>query len=310
MASFNDLKKNKGVNIDSLVKKANAETSGKKSYADDRFWKPTRDKSGNGYAVIRFLPAADQATPWVKYFDHFFKGPTGKWYVEKSLTTIEQADPLAEINTELWNRETSSKAEEEANQEVVRSRKRKLHYVANILVVSDPANPENDGKVFLYDFGAKIFQKVINAMQPEFPDQKPFNPFDLWGGANFSIRIRKVSGYPNYDESSFAAPEELFGGDENKLKAVYEQTHKIGEFIDPKNFKSYDELKAKLEQVLGTAKSADAVIAPAATASEAPSQDARPTFSSEGADPVDVPEESTGMDDDMAFFDKAIDDED
>jgi len=309
MASFADLKKTSTVNISDLVKKAEAETSSKKSYTDDRFWKPTRDKSGNGYAVIRFLPTADQPTPWVKYFDHFFKGPTGRWYVEKSLTTIGQADPLAEINTELWNRETSSKAEEEANHEIVRSRKRKLHYVANVLVISDPANPENDGKVFLYDFGAKIFQKAINAMQPEFPDQKPFNPFDLWGGANFSIRIRKVSGYPNYDESSFAAPEELFGGDEDKLKATYEVTHEIGEFIDPKNFKSYDELKLKLDQVLGTAKTADAVIEPAASATSAPSQDSRPTFTS-AETATEVPESSGDLDEDMAFFDKAIDDED
>lgn len=304
MASFDDLKKASKVKIEDLVQKAEQQTS-KKSYVDDRFWKPTRDKSGNGYAVIRFLPAPDQPTPWVQYFDHFFKGPTGRWYVEKSLTSIGQNDPLAERNAALWNRE-GTEAEVKANQEVVRSRKRKLHYVTNIQVIKDSANPENDGKVFLYDFGAKIFTKIMNAMQPEFPDQEPFNPFDLWGGANFSLRIRKVEGYPNYDESSFGSPSEHLGGDEEKLKAVYEKCYPIGEFVDPATFKSYDELNAKLDQVLGTGKTGAS--APETQSAPSPkSEDSRPTFAEKES--VAVPDEDASMDEDLSFFDQAIDDD-
>jgi hypothetical protein len=307
MSSFNDLKKASKQSIDDLVKASQAASGEKKSYGDDNLWKPTRDKAGNGYAVIRFLPAPDTPTPWVQYWDHFFKGPSGRWYVEKSLTTLKQDDPVSEVNSELWNRE-GSEYEVKANQEIVRSRKRKLHYVANIQVITDKNAPENDGKVFKYDFGAKIFGKIVGAMQPEFPDQEPMNPFDIFNGAPFTLRIKKVEGYPNYDQSSFGTVEPLDGGDEDKMKATWEKCHKIGEYVDPSTFKPYAELKAKLEQVLGTAANADDVIESAA-AETMKSVDSRPTFG-ESSDPLDEPVDvpSEGADEDIAFFDTVIDD--
>ena len=304
MSSFSDLKKASKQSIDDLVKASAAASGTKKSYGDDNVWKPTRDKAGNGYAVIRFLPAPDTPTPWVQYWDHFFKGPSGRWYVEKSLTTLKQDDPVSEINSELWNRE-GSEYEVKANQEIVRSRKRKLHYVANIQVITDKNAPENDGKIFKYDFGAKIFGKIVGAMQPEFPDQEPMNPFDIFNGAPFTLRIKKVEGYPNYDQSSFGNVEPLAGGDETKMKAIWEQCHKIGEYVDPASFKSYAELKAKLQQVLGTAATADDVIESAAS-EPMKSVDSRPTFGETSEPAVEVPTE--GADEDIAFFDTVIDD--
>lgn len=248
--SFADLKKNRSANqiahLQSQAAKAAGNGGGEKSYKDDTLWSPTVDKAGNGYAVIRFLPAPKgEELPWVRYWNHGFKGPTGKWYIENSLTSIGQKDPVAELNSKLWNSGLDS------DKELVRERKRRLHYVANILVISDPSNPNNDGKVFRFKFGKKIFDKILDLMQPQFQDEKPVNPFDFWEGADFKLKIRNVEGYRNYDKSEFAAPTPLFGGDEGKLETVYNQLHSLAEFIDPKNYKSYDELSRKLMDVLG-----------------------------------------------------------
>ena len=240
------LKQNRAASIAKLTAAAEKLNGGTKSYTDDRFWSPTVDKAGNGYAVIRFLPApAGEDLPYTRYWDHGFKGSTGRWYIENSLTTIGQPDPVSELNTKLWN------SGREEDKDIVRQRKRRLHYVSNILVVSDPSNPSNDGKVFLFKFGKKIFDKCTDVMQPQFQDEEPVNPFDFWGGANFKLKIRQVEGYRNYDKSEFEKPSALFNSDENRLKEVYDKLHSLKDFTDPKNYKSYAELSAKLKQVLG-----------------------------------------------------------
>ena len=244
--SFENLKRNR----DQINKLLNAaESAGgsqeKKNYGDDRFWKPTVDKAGNGYAVLRFLPAAEgEDLPWVRYWDHGFKGPTGAWYIERSLTSIGQTDPVGELNSRLWNTGL------EADKDRARAQKRRLHYVVNALVVSDPANPENEGKVFLYQFGKKIFDKIMDVMQPAFQDETPVNPFDFWEGADFKLKIRNVEGYRNYDKSEFASAAAL-SDDDSKLEEIYSKLHKLSEFTEPSNYKTYDELKAKLQRVLG-----------------------------------------------------------
>ena len=244
--SFAALKRNR-TDLSKLVEQAK-ETSGTQNTRqsqDDRFWQPTRDKAGNGYAVIRFLPGdAEAATPWVRYWDHAFKGPTGQWYIEKSLTSIGQQDPLSELNSKMWNSGI------ESDKGIVRQRKRNLRYIANVLIVSDPSNPENEGQVKLYRFGKKIFDKIMDSMQPQFPDETPVNPFDMWEGADFTLKIRKVEGYPNYDASSFKSPAAMPGSDE-ELEAVYEKQYDLNEWTDPKNYKTYDELKTRLALVLG-----------------------------------------------------------
>jgi hypothetical protein len=244
--SFANLKRNRD-QISKLIQAADQAGGGeKKSYADDRIWKPTVDKAGNGYAILRFLPAAEgQELPWVRYWDHGFKGPTGLWYIENSLTSIGQPDPVGELNSRLWNSGV------ESDKEKARDQKRRLHYVANVLVVQDPSNPMNEGKVMLYKFGKKIFDKIMDSMQPEFADETPVNPFDFWEGADFKLKIRNVEGYRNYDKSEFSSPAALHDGDDARLEAVYNELHDLGEFTDPKNYKTYDELKAKLARVLG-----------------------------------------------------------
>ena len=245
--SFANLKRNRD-QINKLVQAAEKVGGGQteqKSYADDRFWKPTVDKAGNGYAVLRFLPAPEgEDLPWVRYWDHGFKGPTGLWYIENSLTSIGQTDPVGELNSRLWNSGI------EADKEVARTQKRRLHYVANVYVVSDSGNPDNEGKVFLYKFGKKIFDKIMDVMQPAFQDETPVNPFDLWEGADFKLKIRNVEGYRNYDKSEFSSPAAL-SDDDSKLEAIYDKCYSLAEFTDPKNYKTYAELKAKLMRVLG-----------------------------------------------------------
>jgi len=247
--SFENLKSTRGSSIDKLVKAAEAVSTPKtesSSYEDDRFWKPTRDKAGNGFAVVRFLPATEgEDLPWVRYWDHGFKGPTGLWYIENSLTSIGEQDPVSEMNTVLWN---SGRDEDKAT---ARDRKRRLHYVSNVLIVSDPANPENEGKVKLYKFGKKIFDKIMDVMQPQFADEEPVNPYDFWEGADFKIKIRKVEGWVNYDKSEFASPSSLHDGDESRLEDVYGKLYPLQDFLKPENYKSYDELKAKMNKVLG-----------------------------------------------------------
>jgi len=216
----------------------------KKSYADERLWKPVVDKSGNGYAVIRFLPAVEgEDLPWAKVWNHAFQGPTGQWYIENSLTTIGQNDPVSEMNSAYWNSGV------ESDKEIARKQKRKLQYFANILVIQDKANPQNEGKVMLYRFGKKIFDKCMEAMQPAFEDETPVNPFDFWEGAEFKLKIRKVDGYWNYDKSEFEAPSALFDNDDS-IEEVWKNQYALNEFTAPTNFKSYDELKTRLSMVL------------------------------------------------------------
>jgi len=244
--SFANLKQNRD-QISKLIQAADQAGGGeKKNYTDERIWKPTVDKAGNGYALLRFLPATEgQELPWVRYWDHGFKGPTGLWYIENSLTSIGQPDPVGELNSKLWNSGI------ESDKDRARDQKRRLHYVVNMLVLQDPSNPANEGKVFLYKFGKKIFDKIMDSMQPEFADEKAVNPFDFWEGADFKLKIRNVEGYRNYDKSEFAAQTSLHSGDDVKLEALYNQLHDLSEFTDPKNYKTYDDLKAKLGRVLG-----------------------------------------------------------
>ena len=224
---------------------AGGSTKEKKSFGDDRMWKPSVDKAGNGYAVIRFLPTVEgDDLPWAKYWDHFFQGPTGQWYVEKSLTTINKDDPVSEMNSKLWNTGI------EADKDTARKRKRRLHYVSNIYVVSDPENRENEGKVMLYTFGAKIFEKIMDSMQPKYEDESPVNPFDMWKGSNFKMKISQVAGFRNYDRSSFGAVEAL-NADDSILEGIYNKQYSLKEFTDVSTFKSYSELNLKLTRVLG-----------------------------------------------------------
>lgn len=215
-----------------------------KSYADDRFWKLEGDKAGNGTATIRFLPRVEgDELPWVRIFSHGFQGPTGKWYIENSLTTLGENDPVGELNTKLWN------SGSEANKEIARKQKRRLSFTSNVLIVSDPKHPENEGQVKLFKFGKKIFDKVMDKARPTFEDEKPVNVFDFWEGANLKLRMRKKDGYTNYDESSFSDPVAISSDEEVILKVANSQ-HKLTEFTDAKNFKTYAELKRKLEEVL------------------------------------------------------------
>lgn len=212
--------------------------------SDDRIWKLDVDKSGNGYAVIRFLPAPDgEDLPFVKLYSHAFQGPGG-WYIENSLTTLGQKDPVSELNSELWNNGT------DAGKEVARKQKRKLTYISNIYVVKDPANPENEGKVFLFKYGKKIFDKIMEAMQPEYEDETPINAFDFWEGANFKLKAKNVAGYRNYDSSEFASPGALLEDDE-EMESIWKKQYSLAEIVAPDQFKSYDDLKKRLDSVLG-----------------------------------------------------------
>jgi len=246
--SFEKLKQNRSSAIDKLVSAAEKVSGATKTYGDDRLWSPAVDKAGNGYAVIRFLPAKEgEDLPWVRFWDHGFKGPTGRWYIENSLTSIGQADPVSEANSLLWNSGV------ESDKDIARDRKRRLHYIVNALVISDPANPQNEGKVVLYKFGKKIFDKIMDIMQPQFQDEQPINPFDFWTGTNFKLKIRNVEGYRNYDKSEFDKPSELFAGDEARLEEIYGQLYSLSDFVDPANYKSYADLKRKLIEVIGAA---------------------------------------------------------
>jgi len=236
----------KSNSLDQLLGAAVAEnkTQEKKSYVDERLWKPELDKTGNGYAVIRFLPAVDgENMPWAKLWNHAFQGPTGQWYIENSLTTLGNNDPVSEMNSAYWNSGV------ESDKEIARRQKRKLQYYSNIYVVSDSRHPEHEGKVFLFRFGKKIFDKCMEAMQPAFEDETPVNPFDFWKGANFKLKIRKVDGYWNYDKSEFEAPSPLFDNDDD-IEEVWNKQYALNEFTAPTNFKSYDELKTRLNMVL------------------------------------------------------------
>jgi len=295
--SFEALKRNRA-DISKLIQAAEATGSGEqKNYSDDRIWKPTVDKAGNGYAVLRFLPAREgQELPWVRYWDHGFKGPTGQWYIENSLTSIGQTDPVGELNSKLWNSGI------ESDKDKARVQKRRLHYVTNVLVLQDPSAPQNEGKVFIYKFGKKIFDKITDMMNPTFADETPVNPFDFWTGADFKLKIRQVEGYRNYDKSEFASSAALYEGDESKLESVYDQMHDISEFIDPKNYKSYDELKSKLMRVLGQEATAGAYT----VQQESMINEPAPAPVMNTAEPVTAEQMSIADDDDdtMSYFAK------
>ena len=245
--SFADLKKQSSLGsltakLVKEVEKANTSGGG----GDERLWKPELDKTGNGYAVIRFLPAPEnEEFPWAKMYTHAFQGPGG-WYIENSLTTNGQKDPVSDHNRELWN------SGNEADKDTVRKQKRKLSYYSNIYVVKDPTNPQNEGKVFLFKYGKKIFDKVMEAMQPEFEDETPINPFDFWQGANFKLKAKNVAGYRNYDSSEFAAPSPLLD-DDDAMESLWKKQFSLAELVAADQFKSYEDLKKRLGYVLGNA---------------------------------------------------------
>lgn len=249
MSSFASLKRNSS-SLEKLTKAIESvqQPSEGGSREDTRFWQPTVDKAGNGMAIIRFLPApaadGDDALPWVRIFNHGFQGPGG-WLIDNCLTSISEKCPVCEHNSTLWNSGV------EANKEVARKQKRKLSYIANILVVSDASNPENNGQVRLFKFGKKIFDKITEAMNPEFADESAVNPFDLWNGANFKMKIRNVEGYRNYDKSEFAEVSAVYEGDDDKLEELWKSEYSLKEFLDKKHFKSYELLKGRLDKVLG-----------------------------------------------------------
>ena len=279
---------------------ANPEAGGKKSYQDDRFWKLEADKAGNATAVIRFLPRVEgDELPWVRIFNHAFQGPTGKWYIENSLTTLNEKDPVGELNSKLWN------SGSEENKKIAQKQKRKLSYIANVLIISDPKHPENEGQVRLYKFGKKIFDKIMEKANPTFEDEKPVIVFDLWEGADFKLRQRKVDGYANYDQSTFMEPSALFDGNEDKLLKVVNSQVKLVEFTDRKNFKTFEELARKLNDVL------DGGSTPAASAAKmAEDEDYTPPVRTPAtaAKPVSVAKASAGDDEDvMSYFQKIAD---
>ena len=288
--------KSSSSNFDKLTKALESnlnpeDQSNKNKYQDDRFWKPELDKTGNGYAVIRFLPAVEgEDLPWQRVWSHAFQGPGG-WYIENSLTTLNQKDPVSEENTRLWNTGVDS------DKEIARKRKRKLSYYSNILVVSDPKHPENEGKVFLYKFGKKIFDKITEAMQPAFEDAAAINPFDFWKGANFKLKIRKVDGYWNYDKSEFEGVSALADNDD-KIKSIWSTQHALKPFLAADNFKTYEELKEKLHRVLSGARKTETVAVadlPPSTNGSAKSINESPVASED--------------DDTMSYFSKLAEDE-
>jgi hypothetical protein len=252
MSSFANLKRGQN-SFDKLTKAIEATTTNQTAEAgsrdDPRMWQPSVDKAGNGMAIIRFLPApavdGDDGLPWVRVFNHGFQGPGG-WLIDNCLTTINNGKcPVCEHNSTLWNSGI------DANKNIARNQKRKLSYYANVYIVSDPSNKENEGQIKIFKFGKKIFDKITEAMNPEFPDEKPINPFDLWEGANFKLKIRNVESYRNYDKSEFDSPVALFEGDDTKLEELWKKEYSLKDFHDAKNFKSYEQIKTRLDKVLG-----------------------------------------------------------
>ena len=293
--SFSQLKKKSQANIDALSREIDKISKGSESYKDDRFWAPERDKSGNGYAVIRLLPPSDgEDLPWARMFSHGFQGKGG-WFIENCPTTLGLPCPVCEGNNELWNSGV------ESDKEIARNRKRKLSYISNIYVVSDPANKQNEGKVFLYKYGKKIFDKISEKMKPQFEDESPMNPFDYWVGANFKLKIRTVQGYVNYDKSEFDTPEAFLGGNDKDLEKIWNMQYSLREFTNPSQFKSYEDLSSKLKQVLSGSAVGKASVAAGGSES---SFDKR--FSSKPKkETFDTADED---DDAMSYFEKLVDD--
>jgi hypothetical protein len=311
MVDFKTLKARSGKkSLDDLNTKLNKLNTNESSRVDDRFWQPTVDKAGNGYAVIRFLDSAEgEDVPFVRTFDHGFKGPGG-WYIEKSLTTIGKSDPVTDYNNKLW--ETGL----ESNKEIVRKQKRRLHYISNVYVVTDSGNPANEGKVFLFKYGKKIFDKINEAINPPFDDEgrsmdhpnydptNSFNPFDFWEGANFKLKIRQVEGYRNYDKSEFATPEPLFD-DDKKIEKVWKTQNKLMEFTDPSSFKTYEELQARLNKVLAENTSVNRATRAEDVEEAAPPKFKSKNYRSDDDDEDEDPPFNTSEDDDdgsLEFF--------
>ena len=291
--NFAELKRQRNKDLKKLTEEVTKVSTGgseKKSYEDTRFWRPAVDKAGNGFAVIRFLPPAKgEDLPWVQLWSHSFQGPSGRWYIENSLTTLNQKDPVSEHNSMLWNSGI------ESDKDVARKQKRRLSYIANVYIVKDPANPENEGEVRLYKFGKKIFDKLNDQMNPEFEDETPVNPFDLWEGANFKLKIRKVEGYQNYDKSEFDTVSPL-SEDDDDLERIWGSEYALNEFVSPENFKTYDELKTRLNYVLGL----DEDVAPAPRSIPEPVQAKTKTVEEASDDPwSDDPD-----DDGLTYFEK------
>jgi hypothetical protein len=246
--SFASLKKNSNSSFEKLTRELEKVASSEKNTGDDRLWKPELDKSGNGYAVIRFLPPPEgEELPWAKVFSHAFQGPGG-WYIENSLTTIGKSDPVGDLNRKLWN------SGRDSDKEIARKQKRKLSYFSNIYVVRDPLHPENEGRVFLFKYGKKIYDKIVAAMQPEFEDEKPINPFDFWTGADFKLKIRKLDGFWNYDKSEFAPQGTLGDFSDSELEAIYAKGYPLVEYTADSNFKTYEDLEKRLGTVLAARK--------------------------------------------------------
>ena len=302
--SFANLKKKSrsGSLTEKLIRQVEKINDKGNSNVDERIWKPVVDKSGNGYAIIRFLPEPEGCDlPWSRVYTHAFQG-TGGWYIENSLTTLGQKDPVSEHNSELWN------SGSDANKEIARKQKRRLSYYSNIYVVSDPTNPQNEGKVFLYKYGKKIFDKIMESMKPEFVDETPINPFDFWAGANFKLKIRRVEGYQNYDKSEFGSAEALFD-DDAKLETIYNSLYNLNEFTDANNFKSYEKLKERLDSVLGLKKPVRAPIPDAEleTEDEGRGYFAQQATASEPVKEVVAAETSSDEDDEsLSYFSKLV----
>jgi len=291
--SFADLKKKSG-SFEKLQAELDKVNNPVTSFGDDRFWKPELDKSGNGYAVIRFLPQpTGEDLPWVRIWSHAFKGPGG-WYIENSLTTLNKKDPVSEYNTELWNSGL------ESDKDTARKQKRILKYYSNVLIVSDPKHPENDGKIFLFRYGKKIHDKLAEVINPQFEDETAYDPFDFWKGANFKLKVRKVDGFWNYDKSEFDGSSEVFDGDEGKLEELYGKLYSLTQFLKEDNFKSYDDLKSKLNRTLtgsGVQGTVEKFTPTPKAVSSAPVETTTPASSDEG-------EEDT-----LSYFAKLADDE-
>jgi len=288
--------KSSSSNFDKLTKALESnlnpeDQTNKNKYQDDRFWKPELDKTGNGYAVIRFLPAVSgEDLPWQRVWSHAFQDKGG-WYIENSLTTLNQKDPVSEENTRLWNTGVDS------DKEIARKRKRKLSYYANILIVSDPKHPENEGQVKLFKFGKKIFDKITEAMQPAFEDEAAINPFDFWKGANFKLKIRKVDGYWNYDKSEFETPT-VVASDDNAIKEIWAKQYALKPFLAVDNFKTYEELKEKLNRVLSGARKTETV-----------DNTDLPPKSNGSAKSMNDSVDASDDDDTMSYFSKLAEDE-
>jgi len=282
MSTLESIRSSRKSAMDKLKGEVSKINNRERSYADDREWSLSVGKDGNGMAVIRFLPApAGEDVPWVRVWRHSFRGPSGLWYIEDSLTTIGKTDPVGEMNSKLWNSTTD---DESPARKQARAQKRKLTYVSNILVVKDTANPDNEGKVFLFKYGKKVFDKVMEKLEPAFEDEAPMNPFDPDLGANFRLKARNVEGYRNYDKSEFDKPSPIAESDE-AMAAILTKCYSLQEFMNPSKFKSYDELKTKLDRVLGATPSSRDVtedapavaaprVAPAAEKKAAPAKKA------------------------------------